>query len=120
MDADVKGSAGLTRQMARQPRHESGRAGAKGPRDRPYKLPCTADPATRRGVTWSHTAALLYAGGEALRVSLGPLSITPGTVIVEVLVGWSPALPYRFPQKRSGVRADFLQVKKKDIIFLIV
>ena len=31
--------------------------------DRPYKLPCTADPATRRGVTWPHTTALLYAGG---------------------------------------------------------
>ena len=68
----------------------------------------------------AHRCIIVRGGGEALRVSLGPLSITPGTVIVEVLVGWSPALPYRFPQKRSGVRADFLQVKKKDIIFLIV
>ena len=69
-------------------------------------------------MTWPHIAALLFAGGgEALWVSLGPLSITPGTVIVEVLVGWSPALPYRFPQKRSDVRADFLQVKKKRYYF---
>ena len=44
----------------------------------------------------------------------GPLSIAAGSVIVEVLVDWSPALPRRFsPQKWSGVRADFLHVKKK-------
>ena len=50
--------------MARQPRHDSGSAGAKGPRDRPYKLPCTADSATRRAhVTGPHIAALLFAGG---------------------------------------------------------
>ena len=43
----------------------------------------------------------------------GPLSIAAGTVIVEVLVGWIPALPCRFPQKRPDVRADFLRVKEK-------
>ena len=48
----------------------------------------------------------------------GPLSIATGTVIVEVLVGWSLALLRRFrspppSQKRPGVRADFLHTKKK-------
>ena len=65
----------------------------------------------------AHRCIIVRGGGEALWVSRGPLSITPGTVIVEVLVGWSPALPYRFPQKRSGVRADFLQAKKKRYYF---
>ena len=46
----------------------------------------------------------------------GPLSIATGTVIVEVLVGWSPALPRRFLPEAAGVRADFLHIKrKKDI-----
>ena len=45
----------------------------------------------------------------------GPLSIATGTVIVKVLVGWSPALPRRFLPEAAGVRADFLHIKKKDI-----
>ena len=43
----------------------------------------------------------------------GPLSIATGTVIVEVLVGWSPALQRRFLPEAAGVRADFLHIKKK-------
>ena len=43
----------------------------------------------------------------------GPLSIATGTM--EVLVGWSPALPRRFLLEAAGVRADFLHIKKKDI-----
>lgn len=55
--------------------------------------------------------------GRGVGVSLasvhGPLSIAAGTVVVEVLVGYSPVLPRRFPQKQLGARADFLHVKKK-------
>ena len=47
----------------------------------------------------------------------GPLSIATGTVIVEVLVGWSPALPRRFLPEAAGVRADFLHIKKKKKIY---
>ena len=45
----------------------------------------------------------------------GPPSIAAGSVIVEVLVGWSPALPRHSPRppKWPGVRADFLHGKKK-------
>ena len=44
----------------------------------------------------------------------GPPSIAAGSVIVEVLVGWSPALPrHSPPPKWLGVRADFLHLKKK-------
>ena len=43
----------------------------------------------------------------------GPLSIATGTM--EVLVGWSPALPRRFLLEAAGVRADFLHIKKKKI-----
>ena len=39
--------------------------------------------------------------------------IETDTVIVEVLISWSPALPRRFPQKRPGVRASFLHLKRK-------
>ena len=35
-------------------------------------------------------------GGGSLTPVPGPLSIAAGTVIVEVLVGWSPALSRRF------------------------
>ena len=48
-------------------------------------------------------------GGVPLTPFRGSLSITAGTAIVEVLVGWSPASP----QKRPGVLADFLHDKKK-------
>ena len=48
-------------------------------------------------------------GGVSLTPFRGSLSITAGTAIVEVLVGWSPASP----QKRPGVLADFLHDKKK-------
>ena len=56
--------------------------------------------------------------GVSLAPVPGPLSIATGTVIVEVLVGWSLALLRRFrspppSQKRPGVRADFLHTKKK-------
>ena len=53
-------------------------------------------------------------GGVVLLAPVpGPLSIATGTVIVEVLVGSNTVLPRCFPQKRPGVRADFLHVKKK-------
>ena len=85
-------------------------------------------PRDRQAVWWGNYTALHGGSGddalcapEGPGVSLapvpGPLSIAAGTVIVEVLVGWSPALPRRFPppppQKRPGVRADFLHIKKK-------
>ena len=54
---------------------------------------------------------------RSYRKIAGPLSIAAGTIIVEVLVGWSPALPRRFPQKRPGVRADFLHVNKKKKVY---
>ena len=44
------------------------------------------------------------------------LSIATRTISVEVLVGWSPAVPRRFSQKRPGVRANFLHVKKKKVM----
>ena len=75
---------------------------------------------------WNQTAlhsgsgADAFCAREGLGVSLAPvpglLSIAAGLVIVEVLVGWSPALPRRSPpppQKYPGVRADFLHVKNK-------
>ena len=47
----------------------------------------------------------------------GPLSIAAGTVIVEVLVGWSPALPLRSLPPRSdlvSVRISSTLKKKKE------
>ena len=64
---------------------------------------------------------MLFCAREGPGVSLapvpGPLSIATGSVIVEILVGWSPALPHHSPppQKWHGVRADFLHVKKKEV-----
>ena len=50
----------------------------------------------------------------------GPLSIATGTVIVEVLVGWSTALPRRFLPEETGVRADFLHIKKEKKIYQLL
>ena len=50
----------------------------------------------------------------------GPLSIATGTVIVEVLVGWSTALPRRFLPEATGVRADFLHIKKEKKIYQLL
>ena len=90
-------------------------------------------PRDRQAVWWGNYTALHGGSGddalcapEGPGVSLapvpGPLSIAAGTVIVEVLVGWSPALPRRFPPppKRPGVRADFLHIKKKKTGFITV
>ena len=48
----------------------------------------------------------------------GPLSIATGTV--EVLVGWSTALPRRFLPEATGVRADFLHIKKEKKIYQLL
>ena len=53
--------------------------------------------------------------GVSLASVPGPLSITAESVIVEVLVGWSPALPRRFPPKSDlvSVRISSTYKKKK-------
>ena len=52
----------------------------------------------------------------------GSLSIAAESVIVEVLVGWSPALPRHSPPPRSGLVSEFpsrKKKKKKDIEYRI-
>ena len=86
---------------------------------RETRLPCTAASAMRCGVTGRHTIPL----GDAFwgrEVSLapvpGPHLIAAGTVIVEVLVVWSPALPRRFPPEAAWCPCGFPSRQKKRLI----
>ena len=82
------------------------------------RLPCTTAPATRHGITWLHTAPLVNARGDGrASVQLAPVpgafSIAAGTVIVQVLVGWFPALPLRYPPEATWCPCGFLPCQKK-------
>ena len=46
-------------------------------------------------------------GGVSLTPVPEPLSITAGTVIMKILVGWSPALPRRFPPEAAWCPCGF-------------
>ena len=86
------------------------------PSGRGTRLPCTAAPVTRCGVTGRHIIPLgdaFWGRGVSLAPVPGPLSIAVGTIIVEVLVGWSPALRHRLPPEAAWCPCGFPPRQKK-------